>query len=148
MAVGKMYDHPGFLRFLHSVADCVDDYANVIRAFKRVVFNKNATVSSAPMLDDDGGAHLSYTLEMTARDGKSQARLPGVITLAVPLSRTAPRSLVTLELDITLNGEQLRFTVFSPDLPNVLQDALVAEVARFRGNLSVKFPKLLILEDF
>lgn len=146
-AVGKTFDHAGFLRFLHAISTVVKDYPAVIRAFKRVVFNKNAQVSSAPLLDDDGGAHLSYSLEMTARDGKSQARLPGVLELAVPYTPEQTLDFpITLELDIVLVGDALRFTIFAPELPGVALDALRTETNEF-GLVQKEHPNLLVLED-
>jgi hypothetical protein len=149
--LGKCMDHAGFLRFLHSISGAVERYSEIVRQFKRVVFNQNATISSAPILDEDGDARMQYTLEMSARDGKSAARLPGQLSLLLPYAQGGIPYPVELELDIALaqtGGAKtsLSFTLFAPEWADVEISALEGEVRIFREDSVTQ--DILILEDF
>jgi hypothetical protein len=150
-----MAPHAVFVRTLQLLRPSIgEEYARIIRDFRKVQFDARTKVISAPVLTDGkAGSELSIDLELSAGRYQTTA-LPSELVLTMPYAQGSTKTYgFTVEVDASLReeGEKKTFLLglIFPDRQNVEDQAIADEVQAFRGACEEGgLSRLLILEDY
>jgi hypothetical protein len=154
--LNKPLEHKDLIRLLQRLRPSILGYEELMRHFRKIHFSDRTNIASEPLLQAGQNAN-EFKVELEIKGGvngpTTQATaLPSSFDLHLQYARGSNQAYITtIEVDLSTkmagDRRELRFTLIAPDLPNVIEQAIDAEVAFFRSQV-VDIPRLLILQDY
>lgn len=146
--IDRELDHLSFLRVLQGLRPSIQNYATLMREFKKVTFDGKTTVTSQPIIENgNAGAEVSFTLE--TKNGQTQTAMPGEFELVMPFVKAGLKSYTfKLELDVSLDSNnKVCFRLVFPEREIIVETALNDEL-EYLTKETENLEDLLILLDY
>ena len=130
--LGKEQNHRAFIIWLQSLQPSIEDFPNVLAAFRSLQLNRSAKMVSDPLLVD-GSKGASYEVRLDVKSGSAVANIPQTITVKLPFARGDERE-YSFDVQIDINGgegDAPLITAMAPAVEVIKEQAIVDEMTDF-----------------